>query len=78
MNTTKLCLTATLLLAACSEKQQKPLPPPEVEVVNVTTQDVPIYLEAVGETAGSLDIRIRARVDGILEQVIFVEGTFVL
>ncbi len=78
MNKPQLCLVATtLLLAACSEKQQKPPPPPEVEVVNVTTQDVPIYLEAVGETAGSLDIQIRARVDGVIEKVHFDEGKYV-
>jgi membrane fusion protein (multidrug efflux system) len=48
-----------------------------VPVVQVITRDVPIYLEAVGETAGSLDIQIRARVDGIVEQVHFQEGKFV-
>ena len=79
MNTRQRCLlAATLLLAACdSTKQAPPPPPPKVPVVQVITQDVPVYLEAVGETAGSLDIRIRARVDGILEQVHFKEGKFV-
>lgn len=69
---------ATLLLAACEDQTKRPPPPPpKVPVVEVTTRDVPVYLEAVGETAGSLDIQIRARVDGILEQVLFEEGTFV-
>jgi membrane fusion protein (multidrug efflux system) len=79
MNTRQRCfLTATLLLAACNgEKKQPPPPPPEVPVVQVITQDVPVYLEAVGETAGSLDIQIRARVDGIVDKVHFKEGSYV-
>ncbi|MHC4854479.1 MAG: efflux RND transporter periplasmic adaptor subunit, partial [Planctomycetota bacterium] len=79
MNTAQHCfLTATLLLAACNgDKKQPPPPPPEVPVVQVITRDVPVYLEAVGETLGSLDIQIRARVDGVVEKVHFAEGKYV-
>jgi len=79
MNTRRCCLlAAALLLAACDEKKKPPPPPtPKVPVIQVITQDVPVYLEAVGETAGSLDIQIRARVDGIIEKVHFKEGGFV-
>jgi len=45
-----------------------------VPVTAVTVRDVPVYLEAVGETVGSLDIDVRARVDGILESMDFIEG----
>jgi len=45
--------------------------------VEVITKDVPVYLEAVGETAGDLDIQVRARVDGVLEKMYFEEGKYV-
>jgi membrane fusion protein (multidrug efflux system) len=71
-------LVATLLLAACeTKKEQPPPPPPKIPVVEVTIQDVPVYLEAVGETAGDLDIQVRARVDGVLEKMYFDEGKYV-
>jgi membrane fusion protein (multidrug efflux system) len=65
------------LLFACSEKQATltpPLPPPEVSVVETRTQDVPLYMEFVGQTSGLKDIAIRARVEGFLEGLHFQEG----
>ena len=35
---------------------------------------VPLYIEQVGQTRGSIDIPIRARVDGFLEEMQFLEG----
>ncbi|MDX2454218.1 efflux RND transporter periplasmic adaptor subunit [Desulfosarcina sp.] len=68
------CLS--LYLFACSEKQatQAPPPPPEVSVVETQAQDVPLFLEFVGQTAGLKDIAIRARVEGFLEGLHFQEG----
>jgi membrane fusion protein (multidrug efflux system) len=40
-------------------------------------QDVPVYLELVGQTSGAQDVEIRARVEGYLERVAFNEGTVV-
>ena len=72
-----LCLIvwSLFLLVACSEekKAQAP-PPPEISVVETGAQDVPIYLEFVGETFGLKDIAIRARVEGFLEGLHFQEG----
>ncbi len=61
---------------ACSEKQatQAPPPLPEVSVVETQAQDVPLFLEFVGQTAGLKDIAIRARVEGFLEGLHFQEG----
>lgn len=67
----------SLYLLACSEKQTAqapPPPPPEVSVVETLSQDVPIYLEYVGQTFGLKDIAIRARVEGFLEGLHFQEG----
>jgi membrane fusion protein (multidrug efflux system) len=38
-------------------------------------RDVPVYVEAIGETRGSQEVEIRARVEGVLESVNFQEGT---
>jgi membrane fusion protein (multidrug efflux system) len=50
---------------------------PEVYVADVVQKDVPIYMELVGQTRGSQDVEIRARVEGYLERVAFTEGSFV-
>lgn len=73
-----LCLIAAALLApACGKKEAAAPPPPEVYVSPVVAKDVPVYLEIVGQTRGSQDVEIRARVEGYLESVKFTEGTFV-
>jgi membrane fusion protein (multidrug efflux system) len=46
-------------------------------VAEVLQRDVPVYVEAIGETRGSTEIEIRARVEGFIESVDFEEGTFV-
>ncbi len=63
-----------IFLLSC-EKSEPPAPPLlEIPVVQVLEQDVPIILEMVGETSGSRDIPIRARVDGLIESIKFLEG----
>jgi membrane fusion protein (multidrug efflux system) len=61
-------------LLACGEQAPPPPPPPEIPVVEVMQRDQPIVLEMVGETMGSVDIPIRARVEGYLEGMFFNEG----
>ena len=53
------------------------MPPPEVSVVTVTAQDHPVELEYVGQTAGSRETEVRARVAGILNKRLFEEGATV-
>lgn len=54
-------------------------PPPRLEIpfVVVESKHVSIPLDIVGETLGSTDVTIRARVDGFLDGIHFEEGTFV-
>ncbi len=67
-----------LAAAACGEKPAPPAPPPpEVLVASVVQRDVPVVLELVGQTKGSEDVDIRARVEGFLEEVAFAEGSMV-
>jgi membrane fusion protein (multidrug efflux system) len=63
---------------ACGEQKEAPkAPPPEISVVETKVEDVPIFLEFVGETSGVKDITIRARVEGFLEGLHFQEGSVV-
>ena len=61
-------------LSACDEAEVPKLAPMQVAVMEVQPRDVPLYLDMVGQTRGSIDIPIRARVDGVLEEMHFLEG----
>ena len=61
-------------VGACN-KAEPPAPPPlQVPLLQVEPRDIPIYLDMVGQTRGSISIPIRARVDGVLEEMHFLEG----
>lgn len=62
------------VLSACAPSEPPAPPPPEIPVVEVIVRDQPIILEMVGETLGSVDIPIRARVEGFLDGMFFEEG----
>ena len=66
-------------LAGCgSEKEMPPPPPPpDVKVAAVLQRDIPVYVEAIGETRGNTEIEIRARVEGFIDSVDYREGTLV-
>jgi membrane fusion protein, multidrug efflux system len=50
------------------------MPPPEVNVTTVQPQSLPLQLEYAGQTAGSREVEVRARVTGILLKRNFDEG----
>jgi membrane fusion protein (multidrug efflux system) len=52
-------------------------PPPEVSVITVQASSQPIELEYAGQTAGSRETEVRARVTGILQRRLFTEGSTV-
>jgi membrane fusion protein, multidrug efflux system len=66
---------AALIGVACGTKQAPPPPPPEVKVATVLQRDVPIYVEAIGQTRGSTEIVLRARVEGFIQTIDFKEDT---
>lgn len=71
-------LVLLLVLAACGKEAAPPPPPPvPVKAATVLQRDVPVYLEAIGQTRGNTEIEIRARVEGFIESVNFSEGTLV-
>jgi membrane fusion protein, multidrug efflux system len=80
-------LAASLLafaLAACSPSNGSDkkggahpgmgMPAPEVSVVSVATKTFPLTFEYVGQTTGSREVEVRARVTGILLKRNFDEG----
>ena len=78
------CLMAVLisvvLLGGCdrqgSDREAK-APALRVLVSTSEQRDVPLSIDMVGSTLGTKDVPIRARVEGFLESMDFVEGTFV-
>jgi membrane fusion protein (multidrug efflux system) len=68
--------TAAVLLAACGPKQSAPPPQtPEVGVVTVQPTTVPVVTELPGRTSAFLVAQVRARVDGIVLNRDFTEGS---
>jgi len=63
------------MITGCKEKSAATLPPPQVQVVEVTQRDIPLEEEFVGQTYGLFDIAIQARVDGFLQGIHFEEGS---
>ncbi|HCV12781.1 MAG TPA: efflux transporter periplasmic adaptor subunit, partial [Candidatus Accumulibacter sp.] len=50
------------------------MPVPEVTTVTVEPASYPVTFEYVGQTAGSKDAEVRARVTGIVEKRLYREG----
>lgn len=75
--TLALCGLTVLALSGCGKQEAPAAAPPEVVVAGVVRRDVPVYMELVGQTKGSQDVEIRARVEGYLDRVAFTEGSFV-
>lgn len=76
-----LSVVAAFLLVGCSPSQSKAafagFPPAEVSVVSIAPHNFPVAFEYVGQTAGSKDVEVRARVTGIIEQRLYTEGSAV-
>lgn len=74
-------LPLLVALAGCSgnadEAGAMAFPPPQVSVVAVTGQDLPVAREYVAQTKGSREVEIRARVGGVIEQRLYEEGSIV-
>ena len=66
------------LLSACGNGEQTGAQEaPEVTALVLEAQTVPYPMEYVGQTAGSREVQVRARVSGILQQKNYVEGSIV-
>ncbi len=80
-------LAMSLILSACGKPSANAQsgpggpggapPPPEVTVITVKAATQPIELEYAGQTAGSRETEVRARVAGIVQKRLYVEGATV-
>jgi membrane fusion protein (multidrug efflux system) len=64
-------------LSGCRPAASQPpegMPPPEVTVVTIEPRSVPVTFEYTGQTAGSREVEVRARVTGILLKRNYREG----
>ena len=72
-------LLAAAVLAGCGQGQpgggHGGFPPAQVGVISVAPRNLPVSWEYVGQTSGSKDVEVRARVTGILERKLFAEGS---
>ena len=64
----------SFLIAACGPPPPPVLPPMQVAVYEAEARDIDLTLDMIGQTLGSVDIPIRARVDGVLEEIHFLQG----
>ncbi|MCX5900558.1 MAG: efflux RND transporter periplasmic adaptor subunit [Proteobacteria bacterium] len=67
-----------VLPAGCSKKQEAAGPgTPEVTLMAIVQQDVPIAPEYVAQTQSSRQVNIQARVSGFLDKRVYTEGAIV-
>ena len=53
------------------------MPPPQVTVTPAIERDLPIYVEAIGQTRGSKEVQIQPRVSGFLQSQDYKDGALV-
>lgn len=74
-------LVVVFALAGCGEqkKQEAPKAAPAlpVEVVTIHNQSIPIWMKYTGKTQASSSQEVRARVQGILEEIYYKDGDYV-
>ena len=67
-------LAVVAVTAACPKKEAPKALPPEVLFATVVQEDVPVGVEAVGQTRGSEEVQVRPQIEGTLTAIDFKEG----
>jgi membrane fusion protein (multidrug efflux system) len=70
-----LAIALVLVLAGCSKPPPPAPPPPGVVVMDLATTNVPLDTEFIGQLDSPQNVEIRARVEGFVDKMLFVEGT---
>ena len=75
-------IVLSILITGCDASfAEKPaeaagMPPPTaVTSIKVKAEDIPVQFEFVGQVAGSLEVEVRSRITGIIEQRHYKEGS---
>jgi membrane fusion protein (multidrug efflux system) len=66
---------AVLAATGCKKPEATPPPPPVVEVMEISTTDVPLSTTLIGQLDSPQNVEVRARVEGFVDQMLFTEGT---
>lgn len=70
-----LALTVLAIAGAGCRKAAPPaLPPPIVQVLEVTATNVPRSIELIGQLDSPQNVEVRARVEAFVDQILFAEG----
>lgn len=69
------CCAIAFPLVSCEKPKVAPPPPPVVSTMEVKGGDVPLSTTLIGQLDSPGNVEIRARVEGFLEKMHFVEGT---
>lgn len=72
-----IALLFSVTVTGCSKEtdaDQQASPPPQVQVITVTTQTIRDEPEFIGQTEAFRPVEIRAQVSGIIKQIFFTEG----
>jgi len=76
LSTVASAVLSMIFVAGCSkEAPQQPAELPTIQVVEIKRRDLPLAREFVGRTVGSIDADVRARVQGVLLEQHFEDGT---
>lgn len=67
-------LLAVLVLNGCKKPEVVVPPPPLVEVMEVTTSQVPLSASLIGQLDSPQNVEVRARVEAFVTETPFVEG----
>jgi membrane fusion protein (multidrug efflux system) len=70
-----LAAAVTLTVTGCKKSGPAVVPPPIVQVLQVTTSDAARSTEFVGKLDSPQTVEVRARVEAFVDQVLFKEGT---
>jgi membrane fusion protein (multidrug efflux system) len=70
-----LCTAAAPSLVGCKKAAPAPLPPPVVEVMDISTTNSSTSTEFIGQLDSPQNVEVRARVEAFVDKVLFTEGT---
>ena len=62
-------------LSGCKKEAAAPPPPPSVQVMKIVPTNTPSSVEFIGQLDSPQNVDVRARVEGFVDKMLFVEGT---
>ncbi len=70
-----LAIPAAVIVSGCAKQAPSALPPPIVQVAEITTTNVPMSAEIIGQLDSPQNVEVRARVEAFVDKFLFTEGT---